>query len=115
MKELIFAAFALVALAGGPPVVKDVEEEQEREISLEEVPEAARFVILREAAEHLVLEVDEVIIAEEIYYEAEWIDEGREVEIRVTPDGTIAGREFEESDDEDGAEDGEGAEEKEAD
>ena len=113
MKELIYAAFALVALAGGPPAMKGVEE-QEREISLEEVPEAARFVILREAAEHLILEVDEVVIGEEIYYEAEWTDEGREVEIRVRPDGTIAGREIEESDDEDD-EDDEEAEVKEAD
>ena len=112
MKELIYAAFALVSLAGGPPAMKDVEEEQEREISLEEVPETARFVILREAAEHLILEVDEVVIGEEIYYEAEWTDEGREVEIRVRPDGTIAGREIEDSDDEDDADD---AEEKEAD
>ena len=85
--------------------MKDVEPEQERELSLEDVPDAARFVILREAAEHFVLEVDEVVVGDEIYYEAEWTDEGREVEIRVRPDGTIAGREIEESDDPDDAED----------
>ena len=112
MKGLLLAAFALVALAAEPPVVQEVEEESEREISLEEIPEAARVVILREAGDHPVVEAEEVVIDGKIYYEAEWIEEDEEVEIRVAPDGTIAGREIEHSENED-AEEGTG--EKEAD
>lgn len=112
MKEIVLAACVLVALAAEPPVVQEDEEESEREITLKEVPEAARVVILQEAGEHPVLEVDEVVIEGEIYYEAEWIEEDEEVEIRVAPDGTIAGRETEHSENEDAEE---SAGEKEAD
>jgi hypothetical protein len=116
VKEIFVAACAMLALAAAP-AVKDVEEDQEREITLEEVPEAARSAILNEAGENPVREVDEIVIGEETYFEAEWIAEGREVEIRVTADGTVVGREIEgdgdEEEDEDRAEGG--RDEKEAD
>ena len=100
VKEFFVAACAMLALAAAPGM-KDVEEEQEREITLEEVPEAARSAILNEAGENPVREVDEVVIGEETYFEAEWIVEGREVEIRVTAEGTIVAREIEDEDGED--------------
>jgi hypothetical protein len=100
VKEFFVAACAMLALAAAP-AVKDADEEQEREITLEEVPEAARSAILNEAGENPVSEVDEVVIGEETYFEAEWIVEGREVEIRVTAEGTIVGREIEDEDGDD--------------
>jgi len=108
VKEIFIAAGALFALAAGPVVEKeaqDAEVEQEREISLDEVPEAARIVILEEAGEHQVLEVEEIIVEGEVFFEAEWIAGGKEVEITVTRDGQVAGREVEDIDDEDAGED----------
>jgi hypothetical protein len=104
VKEFFVAACAILALAA-TPAKKDVEEEQEHEITLDEVPEAARSAILNEAGENPIREVDEIVIGEETYFEAEWIAEGREVEVRVTADGDVIGREIEDSDDEEEDED----------
>jgi hypothetical protein len=107
MKEFFIATVALMALATDP-VVKDAEEDHEQEITLSDVPEAARIVILEEAGEHPVLEVDEILVEGDKLYEAEWNTEGQEVEITVTADGTIVGREIEDGADRDDAEEGEG-------
>lgn len=106
MKEVWIIAGTILSLATGP-VVKEAEEEQEREIALSQVPEAARIVILEEAGEHPVLEVDEILVDGEKLYEAEWSTEGHEVEITVTADGTIVGREVEDGGDGGEAEEGE--------
>lgn len=84
-------------------------QESERQISLDDVPEAAREVILREAGDHAIREVEEVTAADGVTYQAEWIDGTNEVEIRVAPDGRILGREVEPVEEEPGdTEDGEG-------
>jgi hypothetical protein len=93
VKEFFVAACAILALAA-TPAKKDVEEEQEHEITLDEVPEAARSAILNEAGENPIREVDEIVIGEETYFEAEWIAEG-----------DVIGREIEDSDDEEEDED----------
>ncbi|HET9887184.1 MAG TPA: hypothetical protein VFR10_06685 [bacterium] len=106
MKEFFTATVALMALSTDP-VMKEAEVDNEREIALSDVPEAARVVILEEAGEHPVLEVDEIIVEGDKLYEAEWNTEGHEVEITVTADGTIVGREIEDTADRDEAEEGE--------
>lgn len=77
------------------------DEEGEREVSLEQVPEAVRRAILRHAGEHRVREVELQTGGGRRYYEAEWVENGREVEIAVAPDGTVLGRGEEEEDDDD--------------
>ena len=95
---MMSCVLALLTLALPTPdaVAGDDDGEVEREITLDQVPEAAREVILAEAGDHPILEVEEVHVNREIFYEAEWIDDGMEVEIVVTPDGEIVGREVEE-------------------
>ncbi len=75
------------------------EQEQERELTLEQLPAPVKATVLREAGEQRILEMEEVRIGERLYYEAEWIQDEMEVEIQVAPDGTLIGREVEEVDD----------------
>lgn len=42
---------------------------------------------------------EEERIGDELFYEAEWLADGMEVEVQVAPDGTLLGREIEEPDD----------------
>lgn len=82
-------------------VSDDEDEEGEREVSLDQVPEAVREAILRHAGEHRVREVELQTRGGRRYYEAEWMENGREVEIAVAPDGTVLGRGEEGEDDDD--------------
>lgn len=75
-------------------------EEGEREVSLEEVPEPVREAILRHAGEHRVREVEMFRRGGRLYYEAEWGENGREVEVTVDENGRVMGREMEEDEDE---------------
>lgn len=76
------------------------EEEAEREVSMDELPDAAKATILKEAGDHELVELEEVIYKGRTFYDAEWLDGGMEVEITVTPEGEIVGREIETHDDE---------------
>jgi hypothetical protein len=95
----LFLAAALMLTAA--------EGEREREVRLEDVPEAARKTILRESGGHEIVEVEEVTSGGRTFYEAEWLDQGREVEVAVTVDGEVIGREVEaaEGADDDGEDD----------
>ncbi|MBS3763095.1 MAG: PepSY-like domain-containing protein [Planctomycetes bacterium] len=75
------------------------EEEGEVEMSLDQVPEPVRKAILKHAGQHAVEEVELQTGHGRRFYEAEWEENGREVEITVAPDGTVLGREVEEDDD----------------
>ena len=78
---------------------------QEREVSLEEVPQAVRKTILREAGDHRVREVEVETRDGRTTYEAEWRTDGGEVEIKVDAEGKLLGRTVGEDDDEDGEQD----------
>ena len=67
----------------------------ERAVELDDIPAAAREVILEEAGDHELQELEEIIVGDRTFYEAEWLSEGMEVEITVTPEGEIVGREVE--------------------
>ena len=102
------AALLLGCLAVG---FVGAEEEQEREVTLAEVPEAAKETILKEAGENEIQDIEEVQADDKLYYEADWLDDGQEVEIRVALDGTLMGREGEDGNeggerDDDGDDDG---------
>jgi hypothetical protein len=92
MKRLFVATLALLV----PAIVSS--HERERAVFLDDVPEPARQAILREAGEHKVLEVDEVTVEGLKYYDAEWREGGKEVEVTVTADGKVVGRESEDED-----------------
>ncbi|MFW6107455.1 MAG: PepSY-like domain-containing protein [bacterium] len=71
----------------------------EVELSLDRVPAAVRQTILREAQGAKVEDVEREVDAGQVVYEAEFEAGGREVEIRIAPDGTLLEKEVEEDDD----------------
>jgi hypothetical protein len=84
----------------------EIEEEQfEREITIDLVPEPAKTTILNEAGSHELNEVEIVIIDGRLLYDADWITDGFEVGIQVAPDGEIVEREREELKEEDDSDD----------
>lgn len=102
---ILFGALCLggvLLLVGPVPADEEGEQEQEQEraLTLEQLPEAVKATVLREAGEHELVEIEEVRIGERLFYEAEWRADGMEVEVQVGPDGTLLGREVEEPDDE---------------
>jgi len=79
----------------------DDDDEEEEGISLEEVPEAVKATVLKEAAgaeiEELVRETEDA----QIVYEAEFVVAGQTVEIEVAPDGMLLEREIDDDEDDD--------------
>jgi uncharacterized membrane protein YkoI len=75
---------------------------QEEEVTLDQVPAAVKATILRESAGGKITEIERETKDGKVTYEAEFIIDGREVEIEISPDGQVIGREVEtEQDDED--------------
>ena len=77
-----------------------VADEDEEEISLDQVPAAVKATILAEAKGAPIKEVEREIKNGRTVYEAEWVVNGQEIEIKVAPDGTLLKREIEEEGDE---------------
>lgn len=104
----LFAALVLLAACGlafGSPANAEETKAtqvkiQERQVKLDELPAPVKATILKEAGDHKLNEIEEVRAGKNVFYEAEWIEEGLEVEIRVAPDGKLLGRVTEEPDDE---------------
>ena len=75
---------------------------QEEKVALDQVPAAVKATILKEAAGAKITEVERETKDGKTIYEAEFLRDGREIEIQIAPDGTVLGREVEnEEDDED--------------
>ena len=78
------------------------EDEHEEEVTLDQVPAAVKATILREAAGGRITEIERETKDGKTAYEAEFMLDGKEIEIKVAPDGTLLHREVEgEGDDED--------------
>jgi len=84
----------------------DDQEENEREVTLDEVPAAVKATILSEAGEHEIKDIDEITKDNEVIYEAEWIVDGQEIVIKVAADGTLISKGVEPADDDDDEEEG---------
>lgn len=110
-KRYVLIAFGILlvcVLIGTFLVQANTPKEQEREITLAQLPAAAKATVLQEAGEHEILEVEEVRVEGQLYYEAEWLADGMEVEVQVGADGELLGREIEEPDGEDDDNDDDG-------
>ena len=81
-------AVAMVA-AGGPLSPKE-------KLSLDQVPAAVRETILREAAGHPLKEIERKTKDGATLYEAEWLVDDKEIEIKVDPEGKLLSRAVEE-------------------
>ena len=93
----IVATFALVLTLGALPYVWD-----EETVTLDQVPQAVRDTILREAGDAQITEIERETKNGKTVYEAEFLRNGQEIEIKVGPDGALLGQKVEmEGDDED--------------
>jgi len=83
----------------------DDDGEDEEEISLDQAPAAVKATILAEAKGATIKEVERETKNGQVVYEAEWVENGQEIEIKVASDGTLLKREIEDNDDDDGDDD----------
>ena len=78
----------------------------EKEVTIDQVPAAVKATILKEADGKTIEEIEEVSKdGKVVYYEAEWKADGKEVEIKVSSDGKLLGKEVEDDDDDDDGDD----------
>jgi hypothetical protein len=107
----IFVAVGVVTLGAAYLGAALVEDEREEQVTLDQVPPAARAAILREAGDGIILEIVRELEGGQVIYEAEILMDGvRIVEVEVATDGTVLERETrgaDEIDDEDDDEDDE--------
>jgi hypothetical protein len=80
-------------------MTSDDQEENERLISWNELPQVVQETIREQAGDHQITEIEEETVDGQVFYEAEWMEDGMEVEILVAADGTLIEREVEEPDD----------------
>ncbi len=79
----------------------DDDDENEQGVSLDQLPPAVKATILAEAKGAQVREIERENTKNGVVYEAEWVENGHEVEIQVAPDGKLLGRQVEQEDDAD--------------
>lgn len=79
----------------------DDDDEKEQGVSLDQLPPAVKATILAEAKGAQVREIERENTKNGMVYEAEWGENGHEVEIKVAPDGKLLGRQVEQEDDAD--------------
>jgi len=82
---VVMGVVALAASAGG----------HEEEVTLEQVPPAVQATILAESAGGRITEIERETRNGAVVYEAEFLLDGQEIEIRIAPDGTLLGRHVE--------------------
>ncbi len=70
----------------------------EENVNLDQVPPAVRATILKEAQGVKITEIERETEDGKTIYEAEFLKDGRETEIKVAPDGTVLAREIEDED-----------------
>jgi len=96
-------------------VVSNDQKENERPIAWNELPPVVQETIREQAGDHQITELEEETVDGQVFYEAEWMEGGMEVEILVAADGELLEREVDEPDDDDDngddGDDGDGADE----
>ncbi|MBN1509656.1 MAG: PepSY-like domain-containing protein [Sedimentisphaerales bacterium] len=81
--------------------------EDEQRVSLDQLPPVVKATILAEAKGAKIKEIERETTKNGAVYEAEWVENGHDVEIKVAPDGKILKREVEQEDDADDDDDDE--------
>jgi len=71
------------------------EAKQDQKISIDKVPAAAKKTILAEAGKNKIEEIEKETEDGKVFYEAAWEVDGKDVEIKVAPDGKLVEKEFE--------------------
>jgi len=95
-KRSVWLGTLSLALVAVIAVSHLVGEEKEGKVSLDQLPAAVKATILKEAGGATITEIEAETEGGATVYEAVWIANGKEVEIKVSPDGKLLGRETEE-------------------
>jgi hypothetical protein len=86
---LIVASFTVHAMSAGPARSDEGRETSSRDVTLDEIPEAARKALLGHAGEHRIRELEEKVVDGRTLYEIELRIDGEETEVVVAPDGEL--------------------------
>ena len=80
---------------GAAAIAVSAKDKDEEEVSLEQVPAAVKATILKEAKGGTIQEIERETKHGKTVYEAEVIIQGKEIEIKIAPDGRVLKREIE--------------------
>jgi uncharacterized membrane protein YkoI len=67
-----------------------------KQITIDDVPKAVKETILKEAGKNEIKDVEVTTEGDKTTYEAEWTDNGKEVDLKVAPDGKVISKNTEE-------------------
>jgi len=101
MKSWTWLAVGVLAVglvAAGALYAEDKGKTEEK-VTIDQVPAAVKATILKEAGDHKITEIEKETKDGKTIYEAEWIADGKEIEIKVAEDGTLLSKETEDADD----------------
>jgi uncharacterized membrane protein YkoI len=104
MKSRTWLAAGVLVLglvAAGAVYAEESKGKTEEKVTIDQVPAAVKATILKEAGDHKITEIEKETRDGKTIYEAEWIADGKEVEIKVAEDGTLLGKETEDDADDD--------------
>lgn len=116
-KSLILVLAVAVGLMGIALAFNHVDriQPQEKKTTLDKLPPAVKETLIKLAGSNMIREIEEVTKGKVKAYEAEWIENGKEVEVLIAEDGALLrkGIEKPDADKDDEAEDDDDAEEEE--
>jgi hypothetical protein len=73
----------------------------EKTVTIDQVPAAVKAAILKEAGDNKIKEIEEKTKGGKTIYEAEWIADGKEVELKLSADGAVLKKKVEAADKDD--------------
>ena len=72
--------------------------DDEKKLTIDQVPAPVKATILKEAGNNEIKEIEKETENGQTVYEAEWVADGKEVDIKVAPDGKLLKKEIEDED-----------------
>ncbi len=101
---VIGVACAIALITAGAVLAQDKDEDAnivEKAVAWKDLPAPVQKTMLAEAGKHEIKLVELVTGDGPMYFETDWIDGDKEVEIHVAPNGKLLSKEFEKPDAED--------------
>ena len=99
IRKAILLPLITVSVIGMLTLIAWANDEHEEKVTLEQVPAAVKATILKESAGGKITEIERETKDGRTVYEAEFLRNGQEIEIKIAPDGTLLGREVEGAED----------------
>ena len=97
----LLAAISSSAWAGeARGKAKKAKKAKEEKVTLDQVPAAVKATILKEAGKNKIKEIEKVTKGKEVFFEAEWSDDDKTIEIKVSPKGKLLKKEVEKAEEE---------------